>query len=268
MANGHSSELPKVELSPILAVIPARFASTRYPGKIIAPLAGKPLVLHAYERALEAELVSEAVIATDDERVVEALQPYGARVMMTRTDHACGTDRIAEVAAREEAPIIVNLQGDEPLMDPRTVDAAVRPLLEDETLVMSTARRRIEDPEEVDNPNVVKVVCDASGKALYFSRLPIPCVRDEVDRQANPRCHWQHLGLYVYRRDFLLQYSQMEQTPLELLEKLEQLRVLERGYRIAVIDTDYEAVGVDTPEDMARVRAILEPSEGEGKEHS
>ena len=181
-------------------------------------------------------------------------------VNMTRPDHACGTDRIAEVVEKLDVPIIVNVQGDEPLIDPNTIDAAIRPLLDTPDVVMSTARRLLTDPEKIRDPNIVKVVCDRHGLAMYFSRLPIPYIRDESDRAAAPRCYWQHLGLYVYRRDFLLAYSRMEQTPIEKLEKLEQMRVLENGYKIAVVDTEYEAIGVDTPEDLERVRAIL----GEG----
>jgi len=244
----------------ILAVVPARYASTRFPGKIIAPLNGKPVVVHTYERVLRARLVSQVLIATDDAKVVEAVMPFGARVVMTRPDHACGTDRIAEVAQNSDAPIIVNVQGDEPLIDPKTIDAAIQPLLDHPDIVMSTARRLITEPSRIEDPNVVKVVCDRQGLALYFSRLPIPYIRDAADRAAAPPCHWQHLGLYVYRRDFLLRYARMPQTPLEKLEKLEQMRVLENGYKIAVIDTEYEAIGVDVPEDLERIRTIMASS--------
>lgn len=242
----------------ILAVIPARFLSTRFPGKAIAPLAGKPLVLHAYQRACEASLVTEAIIATDDAKVVDALTPYGAQVVMTRPDHPSGTDRIAEVAEASDADIIVNVQGDEPLIDPATIDAAIRPLLEPDGVPMATVRHRITDPQDVDDPNVVKVVCDARGRALYFSRSPIPCVRDARDGDQLPPYYWQHVGLYAYRRAFLLAYGQMAPTPLEKLEKLEQLRALENGYPIAVVETEYRSIGVDTPEDLERVRRILE----------
>ena len=248
----------------VLAVVPARYASTRYPGKIIAPLFGKPLVWHTYQRACEATLVREALIATDDIIVLEALKPFNVPVIMTRNDHASGTDRIAEVAAARRADIIVNVQGDEPLVDPKTIDAAIRPLLERPEVVMATARRRIADPKAVENPNVVKVVCDQRGDALYFSRWPIPYIRDEADRAAAPACHWQHIGLYVYRRDFLLEYARMPQTPLEKLEKLEQLRVLENGYKIAVVDTEYQAIGVDVPEDLREVEAAMASMRKEG----
>lgn len=236
----------------VLAVIPARYASTRFPGKVIEPIGGKPLVVHVYERTQMAQLVSETVVATDDERVVEALRPFGVRIAMTRAEHPSGTDRVAEVAAGSRAEIVINVQGDEPLIDPATIDETLRPLLDDSDAVMSTARRRITDPERVGNPNVVKVVCDLRGRALYFSRSPIPFVRG-----AENDCHWQHIGIYAYRRDFLMHYAAMEPTPLERIERLEQLRALENGYPIAVIDTEYESIGVDTPEDLERVRERL-----------
>ena len=241
----------------VLAVVPARYASTRFPAKIIAPLDGKPLVLHAFERARRAALVSDVIIATDDQRVVDAVRPWTDKVVLTRADHATGTDRIAEVAGASEAQVIVNVQGDEALIDPNTIDATIRPVLDRPDVVMSTARHPLTAPEHINDPNIVKVVCDAQGLALYFSRCPIPYVRDAADYAAAAEGHWQHIGLYVYRRDFLLEFARMPQTPLEKLEKLEQLRVLENGYKIAVVDTDYRAIGVDVPEDLERVRAIL-----------
>ena len=242
----------------IVAIIPARHASTRFPGKVLAPLAGKPLVIHTYERTRQATLVSETIIATDDDRVREAAEPYGATVVMTRPDHLSGTDRIAEVAESCDADIIVNVQADEPLIDPATIDATIRPLLDSADVPMATARHLISDPRDLNDPNVVKVVCDANGHALYFSRASIPHVRDADDLQAPPRDHWQHVGLYVYRKEFLLEYARMSPTPLEKLEKLEQLRVLENGYRIAVVETDYRSIGVDRPSDLERVREIME----------
>ncbi len=238
----------------VLAVIPARFASTRFPGKIIRPLAGKPLVQHTYERTIRARLVGQALVATDDPRVAEALEPYGTPVIMTRADHPTGTDRIAEVAAQREEDLIVNVQGDEPLIEPDTIDGAIAPLLEKPDVVMSTTRHRIDDTAHAMDPNTVKVVCDADGLALYFSRAPIPHVRDAGDTGE----YWQHIGLYVYRREFLLRYAAMPQTPLERIEKLEQLRALENGYKIAVAETTYKSVGVDVLEDYERIRAIFE----------
>lgn len=242
----------------VLGVVPARYASTRFPGKIIASLAGKPLVLHAYDRARKARLIDDVIIAADDARVRDAIVPFGARVVMTRPEHPTGTDRIAEAVAGDNADIIVNIQGDEALIDPETIDAAIRPLLDQPDIVMSTARRRISDPALVANPNIVKVICDKRGRAIYFSRSPIPHIRDEADRDKAALCYWQHIGLYVYRRDFLLAFAGLPQTPLEQLEKLEQLRAVEHGFPIAVIDTEYDGRGVDVPEDLEWARQQLE----------
>jgi len=255
----HTGERPYV-----LAVVPARYASTRFPGKIIADLAGKPLVLHAYERACQATLVDEVVIATDAPEVAEAVAPFGAQCTMTRADHPTGTDRIAEIAAKHRAEIIVNVQGDEALLDPKAIDQTIQALLDDPGAVMATARHPIHTQEQIQDPNVVKCVTAQGGRALYFSRAPIPHIRDQADRDAAPQVYWQHIGLYVYRKDFLLRYAALPQTPLEQLEKLEQLRVLEHGYSIAVIDTNYEGIGVDVPEDLERVKALLavHPEEG------
>ncbi len=247
-----SGDNPKV-----LAVIPARYASVRFPGKVIALLADKPLVVHTYERTARSALVSETLIATDDERVVEAVAPYGINIVMTRADHPTGTDRIAEVAASSDAEIIVNVQADEPLIDPALIDAAVQPIFDDPDLQMSTARHAIHDPALIADPNCVKVVCDKDGRALYFSRSPIPFLRDDGhDAFAEP-IYWQHIGLYVFRRAFLLDYAKMAPTPLERYENLEQLRVLENGYAMAVVDAEEACVGVDTPEDLERARKAL-----------
>ena len=242
----------------VLCVVPARYASTRFPGKIIASLAGKPLVLHAYERAKRAQLIDDVIIAADDPRVRDVIVPFGARVVMTRPEHPTGTDRIAEAVSGEDADIVVNVQGDEALIDPATIDAAIRPLLDDPEVMMSTARRRILDPALVSNPNIVKVISDQRGRAIYFSRSVIPHIRDEADRSAERECYWQHIGLYVYRREFLLRFAGLPQTPLERLEKLEQLRAVEHGFPIAVIDTEYDGRGVDVPEDLEWARGQLE----------
>lgn len=240
----------------VLAVIPARFASTRFPGKVIAPLGGKPLVAHTYQRTRAAQRVDDVVVATDDDRVVNAMKILDIPVVMTSPDHPSGTDRIAEVAEKSDATIIVNVQGDEPLIDPATIDSTIAPLLESSDLPMATARRLMTDPKDIQNPNCVKVVCGIDGRALYFSRSPIPAIRDGDD-MAEAR-YWLHIGLYAYRREFLLEYARMAPTPLEKLEKLEQLRVLENGYPIMVVETDYQSIGVDTPADLERVREILE----------
>ena len=195
-------------------------------------------------------------IATDDERIFSAARAFGAEARMTRSDHFSGTDRVAEVASSGTAEIIVNIQGDEPLIDPGAVDAAILPMLDEPDVVMSTLRKRIEDPREIDDPNVVKVVTDRQGDAIYFSRSTIPYVRD---RQSSPAAvFYKHIGLYVYRRDFLLGYSDLPVGPLEQAERLEQLRALENGFSIRVMDTEYESVGVDTPEDLERVSRLFE----------
>jgi len=242
----------------IVAIIPARYASVRFPGKVVAVLAGRPLVFHTYERACKASLVDEVIIATDSGEVEAQLKALGARVVMTRADHASGTDRIAEVAESLDADIVVNVQGDEPLIDPTTVDATIQALIDSDDVQMATARHSISDPAAIADPNVVKVVCDAQGCALYFSRSAIPYDRGDDDAPEQADSYWQHVGIYAYRRDFLMAFARLTPTPLEKTERLEQLRALENGHRIAVVDTEYTSIGVDTPEDLERVRGILE----------
>jgi len=237
----------------ILGIIPARFASSRFPGKALAPLAGKPIVQHVYERALQARYLTNLIVATDDARIEAAARKFGAPVRMTRTDHVSGTDRIAEVASADPASIVVNIQGDEPLIDPAAIDAAVLALLDDADAPMGTLKRRIEDPAEIVNPNVVKVVTDIAGNAIYFSRYAIPYARD-----GSGLALFKHIGLYVYRREFLLSYSDLPVGPLEKAEKLEQLRALENGHRIRVAETEYDSLGVDTPEDLERASRLFE----------
>ncbi|HXK07464.1 MAG TPA: 3-deoxy-manno-octulosonate cytidylyltransferase [Verrucomicrobiae bacterium] len=243
-----------------LGVIPARFSSTRFPGKVLASLAGKPVLQHVYERASQARYLTSTIIATDDERVFQAARDFGARVRMTRADHLSGTDRVAEVASAENAEVIVNIQGDEPLIDPAAIDAAILPLAHDHDILMGTLKKRIEDPREIMDPNVVKVVTDHAGDAIYFSRCPIPFDRDRA--AATP--YFKHIGLYIYQRDFLLSYSTLPVGPLERAERLEQLRALENGYRIRVVETEYESLGVDTPEDLERVSRWFEWGEPPG----
>lgn len=238
----------------ILGVIPARFASTRFPGKPLASLAGKPLIQHVWERASQSRYLSRLVLATDDERIATAARSFGAQVAMTRSDHASGTDRAAEVADSTNAAIIVNIQGDEPLIDPEAIDAAILTLLDDSHCQMASLKRRITDESEIANPNVVKVVTGGNGDALYFSRSPIPF-------QRGPSAgYFKHIGLYVYRRDLLLAYSSLPVGPLEKAEKLEQLRALENGIPIRVAETSYDTIGVDTPEDLAAVEKIFATS--------
>ena len=241
----------------ILGVIPARFASSRFPGKALALLAGKPLLQHVYERASQARYLSKLIIATDDDRIAKAARLFGAQVQMTRPDHLSGTDRVSEVASSDRAEVVVNIQGDEPLIDPGAIDAAALALLDDPELPMATLKKHIEIPGEVNNPNVVKVVADHAGNAIYFSRCPIPYLRDGGHGGID---HFKHIGLYVYRREFLLAYSALPMGPLEQAERLEQLRAIENGYRIRVVETEYESLGVDTPEDLERIAALFEPS--------
>ena len=234
----------------ILGIIPARFASTRFPGKPLHPIAGKPLIQRVVEQCRRARSLAEVIVATDDERIAAVARGF-CRVELTREDHPSGSDRIAEVAARCECDAVVNIQGDEPLIDPAAIDAAVLTLLDDEESPMGTLAKRIEDFSEIMNPNVVKVVMGRDGRALYFSRSPIP-----YDRGGGA-VYFKHIGLYVYRREFLLEYSSLPMGPLEKVEKLEQLRALENGYTIKVAETEYESWGVDTPEDLVRVEQLF-----------
>lgn len=235
----------------ILGVIPARYASVRFPGKSLALIAGKPMIQHVWERATQSRYLSQVTIATDDERIAAAAHAFGAPVRMTRSDHASGTDRVAEVAASTDANVIVNIQGDEPLIDPGAIDTAILALLDEPGCEMATLKRKISNPAEIENPNVVKVVTARNGDALYFSRHAVP-----FDRGASGEW-WKHIGIYVYRRALLLGYSALPVGPLEQAERLEQLRALENGIPIRVAETEYDTIGVDTPEDLAAVSQLF-----------
>ena len=244
----------------VTVVIPARYASTRFPGKPLADLCGKPMIQWVYERSRSCESVDNVIVATDDSRIEDAVKAFGGQVVMTRADHATGTDRLAEVAAQLDDEVIVNVQGDEPLIDPAMIQAAVEPLLQDTSIPMGTLKTPLTSVEEYLNPNVVKVVTDNEGFALYFSRSPIPYPRDfvgDIELRWNELATAKHIGLYVYRRDFLLAYPDLPSTPLESQECLEQLRALEHGYRIRVAQTDLAGQGVDTPEDLGKVKALI-----------
>jgi 3-deoxy-manno-octulosonate cytidylyltransferase (CMP-KDO synthetase) len=241
-----------------IGIIPARWQATRLPGKPLADIAGRPMIQHVYERSRQAASLAEVLVATDDERVFDAVRGFGGEVVMTSADHASGTDRIAEAARTRTADIVVNIQGDEPLIDPDAIDAMVAPFATEPGLEMSTLAVPISSPRDIEDPGVVKVVFDRRGYALYFSRYPIPFHRDDRGGVAYHR----HLGLYAYTTEFLQAYAGMRPAPLEQTEKLEQLRVLENGHRIFVVITDHDGVGVDTPEDLARVRAIMEGRDG------
>lgn len=212
------------------------------------------MVQHVWERAAQARYITRLVVATDDERIAAAARSFGAQVRITRADHASGTDRAAEVASADNASIIVNIQGDEPLIDPAAIDAAALALLDHPDVPMATLKKRIEREEEIRSPHVVKVVTDRAGNAIYFSRSPIPYVRE------GGTTYFKHIGLYVYRREFLLSYSDLPVGPLETAERLEQLRALENGYAIRVAETEYESLGVDTPEDLDRLKGLFEAS--------
>jgi 3-deoxy-manno-octulosonate cytidylyltransferase (CMP-KDO synthetase) len=200
-------------------------------------------------------MLADLIVATDDERILETVTDFGGNAVMTSPEHKSGTDRIAEVARKIDADIVVNIQGDEPLIEPKAIDAAVEPLLEDETIVMSTLASEISNDNELANPNVVKVVLDNDNFALYFSRSPIPFARDGLDLRN--QVYYKHIGLYVYRTNFLINFSEMAQSYLEKLEKLEQLRALENGYRIKVIKTQYKSIGVDTPDDLEMLEKLV-----------
>ena len=254
----------------IVGVIPARFAAARFPGKPLALIAGKPLVQHVIERCREAKSLQDVIVATDDSRIAEVAKRF-CRVEMTSPDHPSGTDRIAEVARKIEADAFINIQGDEPLIEPAVIDAVAHKLSDsdstiqrfnDSTNQMSTAAARIKEPSEYENPNVVKVVVNSAGRALYFSRRTIPYLRDaasgSVAEQLAAFAFLKHLGIYGYRRETLLRLVKFPVSPLERAEKLEQLRALENGIEIAVAIVDYDGVGVDTPEDAQRVEKILQ----------
>jgi len=238
----------------VLGIIPARFASSRFPGKALALLGGKTILQHVWERASLCRYLTDLIIATDDDRIHAEARRFGASVRMTRADHASGTDRAAEVASVSTAGVVVNIQGDEPLIDPAAIDAATLGLVEDPNVAMATLKKVIEDPGEIANPNVVKVVTDLHGNAIYFSRCPIPFDREGAG------VHFKHVGLYVYRREFLLAYPSLRVGPLEKRERLEQLRAIENGHLIRVVQTEYESLGVDTPEDLEKVSALFEIS--------
>jgi 3-deoxy-manno-octulosonate cytidylyltransferase (CMP-KDO synthetase) len=237
----------------ILAVIPARYHSTRFPGKALVDIAGRPLIEHVYRRASAATSIDALVVATDDERIARTVEGFGGVACMTSPEHVSGTDRLAEIAAAVPCGLFVNVQGDEPLLDPSLIDAAVEPLRTNPGIVMATAARPLTSDAEMSNPNMVKVVRDHDGFALYFSRASIPHGRDALSTGIAR----VHIGLYVYRRDTLLRLASLMPGPLEQAEALEQLRALEHGIRINVVDTAYESCEVNTPEDVERVKELL-----------
>ncbi|RIJ92168.1 MAG: 3-deoxy-manno-octulosonate cytidylyltransferase [Acidobacteria bacterium] len=255
----------------VIAVIPARAASVRLPGKLLREIAGKPLIVHTFERAKAAKSVSRVIVATDDEAIRGAVIAAGGEAQMTSPEHSSGSDRVAEVAAGlPEGSIIVNVQGDEPLIAPETIDAAVEAILDTEESDIVSVYETFESASELFDPNNVKVVTDKTGHALYFSRSPMPWPRDAslkhggdairaVESEPELLAHFKkHTGLYVYRREYLLEFSKMPQTPLEKFEMLEQLRALENGARIKLVKAAANSIGVDTEDDLEKVRRVLE----------
>ncbi len=245
----------------VVVVIPARYASSRLPGKPLADIHGKPMIQHVVERARMATLVNDVIVATDDQRIMDAVYAFGGTAVMTPADCPSGSDRIALVARGLTATeIIVNVQGDEPVIPPAMIDEAVAPLLQDPSLPVGTLVTRLRSTEELLDPNTVKAVLDRGGRCLYFSRSPIPFGRDLTPAELIERCPvYRHIGMYVYRRDFLMRYAALEQTPLEQAEKLEQLRILEHGYAIHAAVTAHVSIAVDTPADLDRVRTLMNP---------
>jgi len=240
----------------IVCIIPSRYESSRFPGKPLADLCGKPMIQHVYERVLTSKIVSSAAVATDDQRIFEAVRTFGGHAVMTSAEHKSGTDRIAEAVSGldlEDTDIVVNIQGDQPLFEPAQIEEVVRPLLDDPSVPMSTLIYKIVRPEEINHPNAVKTVFDHEHFAIYFSRATIPFVRDKGQAVS----YYKHHGIYAYRRDFLHTFTRLPVGVLEKLEALEQLRAIEYGYRIKVVETLYDSVEVDTPQELDRVRSII-----------
>jgi 3-deoxy-manno-octulosonate cytidylyltransferase (CMP-KDO synthetase) len=242
-----------------VAIIPARFASSRLPGKPLVDICGKPMIQHVVERTRQARHVDDVIVATDDHRIVDAVHAFGGRAVMTPPELPSGSDRIAFVArTMPDVEHIVNVQGDEPLIVPAMIDEALEPLLADRTIMAGTLVRKIESPEELLSPSVVKAVLDRNGYCLYFSRAAIPFVRDmPVADWPGLGVHYKHIGLYVYSKDFLMRYTELPAMKLESLEKLEQLRILEAGYRIKAVVTTHTSLSVDTADDLERVRKTM-----------
>lgn len=240
----------------VVVVIPSRYQSSRFMGKPLAEVLGKPMIQHVYERVLKSKTASMAAVATDDRRIFETVEKFGGRVILTSPDHPSGTDRIAEAVETlgvADTDIVVNIQGDQPTFEPSQIDEVVQPLLEDATVDFSTLIYRIRRDEEITDPNAVKVVFDRDHFALYFSRSMIPFVRDRGKRAD----YWKHHGIYAYRKSFLIAFTKLPQGTLEKLEALEQLRALEHGYRIKVVETEFDSIEVDTPADLERVKALM-----------
>jgi 3-deoxy-manno-octulosonate cytidylyltransferase (CMP-KDO synthetase) len=246
----------------VIGIIPARYSSTRFQGKVLADILGKPMIQHVWERAKQAAALDDLIIACDDERVARVAEEFGAKVAFTAKAHASGTDRICEVINPLDVKIVINIQGDEPLIHPTMIDAVARALLDDSSISMATVMKNIEEPRVINDPNVVKVVIDKNNFAVYFSRSPIPFHAEESEIKLP--IYFKHIGLYGYTKDFLFIYKNLPVSYLERVERLEQLRVLEEGFRIKVIETKYDTIGVDTPEDLEKVKEYLSKSKSSG----
>jgi len=241
----------------VLAIIPARYGSVRFPGKPLAKLHGKPMIVHVYEQVAKAKRVDETIVATDDDRIIDAVERAGGTAVLTSAAARSGTERVAEVARTRSAQVVINVQGDEPLIHPDMVDQVAEFLDRHTAVPMASLMTPLRDAADAANPNVVKVVVDRDGFALYFSRASIPFERSHPVTQSPSHRFYKHIGLYGYQRHFLLQFPGLEPTPLEQCEQLEQLRALEHGYRIKLLETAHDTVGVDTPDDLRRVETLL-----------
>jgi 3-deoxy-manno-octulosonate cytidylyltransferase (CMP-KDO synthetase) len=258
----------------VIGVIPARWGSTRYEGKPLADILGKTMIQRVYESAKCSNTLNEVIVATDDQRIIDACKSFSANVMMTDSDHPSGSDRVAEVARKTDGDIYVNIQGDEPMLQPENIDRAVKPLLNNPEIILSTLKTDVKEMDEIFDINRVKVVTDKDDFALYFSRLPIPFAREPEVSNINFKeelrlksdlwkFYFIQIGLYVFRRDFLFKFTSLPSSPLEKLEKLEQLRALENGYRIKVVYTDKDSIGVDSPEDLDKIIKIMKKRKNE-----
>ena len=245
----------------VLGVIPARFHSTRLAGKPLADIWGKPMIQHVWERARQARLLKDLIIACDDDRIVDAARKFNAKVVLTDRNHPSGTDRICEVVNKMDVRIVINVQGDEPLIHPSMIDSVAKALLDDPKVTMATLRKKITDPGEIDDPHVVKVVVDNDDFALYFSRAAIPYHSSHSEVKSCD--YYKHIGLYGYTKDFLFTFKNLPASDLEKTERLEQLRVLQGGFRIKAIETPYDTVSVDTPQDLERVKRFLKEGKNE-----
>jgi len=240
-----------------IGVIPARWGSTRFQGKVLAELLGKPVVQHVWENAKKAKTLDDLVVACDDERIMKVVEGFGGKAVYTSPDQPSGTDRLAEVVNPMDVRIAVNIQGDEPLVKPIMIDNLVMTLEDEKVAQMATVIKKIEDESELTNSNVVKVVTDRNGYALYFSRYAIPYNRTNAEARSKRPVYFKHIGLYAFTKDFLFTFRNLPESSLEKAEKLEQLRVLEYGYKIKTVETKFDTIGVDTPDDLIRVKEML-----------